>query len=1654
MARSPTYFLVLKQQTNKQTNNFTFSRVRRGSKCKSYELKQFHLEILLLITEFQGDAFLKNRRKENLEYAKQNVDKMESFSDTKDIATKNDDSDMSNSLITANNGNRETSKNQGEILVGEKPCDGSVSQVDVSQDCLLWSLSLNNTQSIISTHGEEEETRNTGMEEKARKNYSANHSELINNFSSCSSGDLNCWEVTYGEKKDTMQNDCEKNERSQKRLEASHLCSGWKFHESEDEEFNLKESKKMLANIMAHHYILNNSKPQKNNQKFLLEKIHQELSIIRRDEKALFSGMKQSILCSTSTNETTKQIQDDNKECENVGISEHKNDVDNIDVFDQFASLSDDAFLSIDLSAFGSSTQQPLSTISDRENSTAVDPETNEFKEMNEGNNNDDLMDISDMNIESTGQFNIGDSIMDNSNENDILQKNTAHISSLNEKIQKLEQELSTLSKKNQDDNRSVEYNISGDQERNNVDFDESISMKTTLGENTVDVNELHNHEIISSSTTSAAKLILNNDFLSPEPPLSVNDTASKIKDIFNNAPKVTESESETRTSFTLKKTSERVKRKRTDNMDESKTTKQPEVQDDGQSIPLSFHSSPLFPSSPSDSPTSNNNNYVQTESNLDKSSKVDKFVEPIDLTSSPENSQEVTENQSKLNAPAASKKRKVDSEPKPVPQSKPPQQVVENHTITTSTVRPVLPARSSAASTTTSSTTVRPVLKSKNTVNRLAGIQARTTKSTRLKRLWPDSGIFLKKILKWSPPNLIASDTPSGGYRVQFEGAVKTQDELTSMSISDIPSTFQNTADMVKYYTPILLKEGNSCIQNEFMGNSKGGIWNRELYEMEIKTCIPLDSKTVNTSSSAVIKTYELGLKMHSISSSSSSSVKRTSINPPMNLGELFVIHSPEWKTTGGSCCLAVIGSDDCNSIFLQDQRYNSDYSLFKCWVCVSTDPAHCKSTGWLHSNDLPERFPNGSLKSSKMYLMILGTVAPIVREFEGIKSIASLRKHLQNTIFTKKIDASAPAATAKNNNSCETSSNSIQQQQVVPISNKALVKPSSLPMDVWKQLSNTLNLSQLQTIRQLMTGQAKENFMLIQGPPGTGKTATIVGLVSALLNANCPSPGGRVGGTRIRVGTSAKLSGTSNPGKASSSTSSYNNNTRILVCAPSNVAVDDLAWRIHKLSMGPSGKVGDFKIVRFGTCAGEERHDSRGRKTTPQKKRKSQKKMSNNEREKFLRRINLDLMIEEGYDQNDFYLQDDNDYNNKNDNNSGNSKRYRNNRIHYGHERRVILSNCDVVCTTLSSAGSKAFIEAVSRDFSTTTTASSSNGSKIMISTNVTNTTGSNANTNNNISSDFDAVIIDEACQASDPSTLIPLKYNPTSVFLVGDPKQLPVTVLSQPTEFYSRSLFQRLQQNGWPVDLLNIQYRMHEEIARFPSASFYNGLLKAGTSVLQRKPKVWHTEHKCFPPFLVWNCDGQMTRYGNGGIVNRAEIDFIERLLVEFEHKFGHVLDTLEVGVISFYNEQTILLRDRIEKNAQLRKMKQHIQVSSVDGFQGAEKDIIILSCVRSFMGNQRKNHSGSTNIGFLFDSRRLNVALTRARHSLWIVGNCEFLARSDRTQVWKNLFDNAASRDLIAKTNRLMELCDNGAFRKNESRGNRHHKKKGKKNKRKS
>jgi hypothetical protein len=243
------------------------------------------------------------------------------------------------------------------------------------------------------------------------------------------------------------------------------------------------------------------------------------------------------------------------------------------------------------------------------------------------------------------------------------------------------------------------------------------------------------------------------------------------------------------------------------------------------------------------------------------------------------------------------------------------------------------------------------------------------------------------------------------------------------------------------------------------------------------------------------------------------------------------------------------------------------------------------------------------------------------------------------------------------------------------------------------------------------------------------------------------------------------------------------------------------------------------------------------------------------------------------------------------------------------------------------------------------------------------------------------FDLVVIDEACQSTEPGCWIPLLRGDRLV-LAGDHCQLPPTVVSQEAaaEGFGTSLFERLvgHYGAGITRKLTVQYRMHRSIMEFPSRELYDGQLQAHASVCERRlcdlPDVVAARLTDWPVEFIDTAgasyDEELEPDGESRM-NRQEAELVAR-------KVRELLDAgvaaRAIAVISPYGAQVRLLRELLDVPG--------LEIDTVDGFQGREKEAVLISLVRS-------NPQGE--IGFLGDIRRMNVAMTRARRKLLMVGD---------------------------------------------------------------
>uniref|UniRef100_A0AC35U0H2 Helicase ATP-binding domain-containing protein n=1 Tax=Rhabditophanes sp. KR3021 TaxID=114890 RepID=A0AC35U0H2_9BILA len=432
-------------------------------------------------------------------------------------------------------------------------------------------------------------------------------------------------------------------------------------------------------------------------------------------------------------------------------------------------------------------------------------------------------------------------------------------------------------------------------------------------------------------------------------------------------------------------------------------------------------------------------------------------------------------------------------------------------------------------------------------------------------------------------------------------------------------------------------------------------------------------------------------------------------------------------------------------------------------------------------------------------------------------------------------------------------------------------------------------LNQSQIYAVKRALV----KPLSLIQGPPGTGKTITSASLVYHIVKQT---------------------------------------KGKVLVCAPSNVAVDHLAEKLHQTGL---------KVIRF--CA-KSREDSQ---TSCQFLTLHSQLSQIMEKNESLSVKDLRKNIA------DAYLSKDKRIIKK-----------------IEETEMMLLKNADVICCTCITSG------------------------------------------NDKLKSlNFEAVLIDECSQGTEPQIMVPIVKAKNQLILVGDHCQLGPVVkcIKADAAGLSQTLFERLMLNGNIPIRLQVQYRMHPAMSTFPSNVFYEGSLQNGVSSYDRTydnlNHIWPVKDK---PVLFWHVNGKEDISSNGtSYINRTEAINVEIMASTLIN--AGILPN-QIGIITPYAGQSIYLARQMSSSGSLNsKVYEEIEIANVDGFQGREKDIIIFSCVR---GNE---YNG---IGFLSDPRRLNVALTRARYGLVIIGNANILSQN---VLWNHLIHHCKYQGYLMEGN---------------------------------
>ncbi|CAL6037676.1 DNA_helicase [Hexamita inflata] len=278
------------------------------------------------------------------------------------------------------------------------------------------------------------------------------------------------------------------------------------------------------------------------------------------------------------------------------------------------------------------------------------------------------------------------------------------------------------------------------------------------------------------------------------------------------------------------------------------------------------------------------------------------------------------------------------------------------------------------------------------------------------------------------------------------------------------------------------------------------------------------------------------------------------------------------------------------------------------------------------------------------------------------------------------------------------------------------------------------------------------------------------------------------------------------------------------------------------------------------------------------------------------------------------------------------------------------------------------------------------------------------------------FDAVVLDESSQSIEPDSMIAIQHTTKHVIIIGDHNQLGPTVSFKGLQScgFSKSLYSRLLQLGVGQQQLNIQYRMHSGLLEYPNSEFYKGVIRPGvldsTRTLKQRIAIPNGISKLikpnFPSIFI-ETNGREERFeSTKSYTNQQEVDMISQLIRNLLMEYQ--VTAKDIGVITPYSaQQTLLLKE-------ISKISQDIEINSVDGFQGREKEIIIFSAVRS-------NTDG--NIGFLKDKRRLNVSMTRARKLFIMIANATTL-ESDET--WANMINYYKQKGVIFQGKTIQDL----------------------------
>ncbi|XP_038048963.1 uncharacterized protein LOC119722737 isoform X3 [Patiria miniata] len=606
------------------------------------------------------------------------------------------------------------------------------------------------------------------------------------------------------------------------------------------------------------------------------------------------------------------------------------------------------------------------------------------------------------------------------------------------------------------------------------------------------------------------------------------------------------------------------------------------------------------------------------------------------------------------------------------------------------------------------------------------------------------------------------------------------------------------------------------------------------------------------------------------------------------------------------------------------------------------------------------------------KVQLKVLHSLVSAARQFQGLTSFHKCGLLASDILRFRRIDVFCPPPpSAAWNAKPQDKSLNPCQLQAVSVASMAVALPDTLP-----------------------------RICLVNGPPGTGKTKTVIGLVKKILE-----------------GHKAKQHQQRLPGERSGNSTAKP--PPIMLCAPSNPSINVLLRRLtgeipttflHQAQPSNRGASRRYHVVRV--CGQSDlvhpsvkkfSLDSQVQAKRDQESEKIllNKNLKTERREKLQERItelgtacgrhNLDgdlKQLRKAKEEKDRLIKDLKMVNARLED----LRRQKNevdNRPN-SHYEQVILESADIVCCTVNGSGNELL------------QGTGAGG-------------GARDGTRDGIrrKMKFSCVIVDEANQCTELDSIIPLQNCSMKVVLVGDSQLIPASVASKEAHQHGlhRSLFERLctwfqsgRTNSPPILPLERQHRMHTDIAAFPSKHFYKGNLQSDKNMAKRRLSFF------LYPYLVFNVvQSKELRISSRSFTNEAEVKMVLALYRRIcnEKMIDNVMlsEPLSIGIIAPYKDQASYLNlclKKAEKELTASSPEKfklpHVEISTMDQFQGREMEVVIVTCVRTQASSYCLGSSCGLPSNFLNDRKKMNFILTRARYCLYIVANLSSLQNS--------------------------------------------------------